>query len=613
MKKLLLSSLLIFVFTGFYQLNAQKDLIRENFFDAEFFLSEEEYKEALYSFQKVFNAGYQENSNINYRMGICYLNIPGQKNKSIPYLEKAVKNISENYKEGVYTETTAPADALLYMGNAYRINNQLDKAIDSYNSYLKASTKLSTVDLEFTKQQIESCNRAKEAMKNPAPIYKENLGKSYNSSMNNFQGIYSGDNNSMAYMTAQKFYDAAFFVKKINGTWSNPMNITPQIESDGNQYVSALSFDGTKLYLVRINNFDGDIMVSDYSGGRWNPSKPIGKPINTKFFESHCSISPDGNTLYFTSNRTGGQGGMDIYTSTLSKTGEWSEPVNLGKTINTPLNEETPFICGDGKTLYFSSQGHSNIGGYDVFTSELQADNNWSQPKALPYPVNTTDDELFFYPDLQKNGGYLTLYEADGFGDGDLYHIKIISPEEALDAVKKPVTAEVPVVAEVVNKTATEEKPVVKEPVATIKSPVVSSVKYQIKPVFFGFDSYVLTDAAKEKLSDIVKALKDYPKLSLEIRGYTDAMGSYEYNQRLSEKRAKAVTDFIVNNGIDAIRLKTTGFSESENVAINAFPDGRDALEGRKYNRRVEFRIIELGGALLLIEEIPVPETLKVK
>jgi len=618
MKKYVFTILLSLILSGFYHLDAQKDPIRENFFDAEFFLSEEDYKEALYSFQKVYDAGYQENCNLNYRIGICYLNIPGQKDKSISYFEKAVTNISENYKEGSYTEISAPTDAYLYLGNAYRIASMLDKAIDAYNKYLTLAVKIGTADLDFTKQQIESCNRAKVTMKNPVPIYKENLGKNYNSSMNNFQLIMSGNEDEMAYMTSQKFYDAAFYVKKVNGIWTNPINITPQIESDGNQYVSSLSFDGIKLFLVKIDNSDGEIYVSDFSQGRWNPSKPIGKPINSKFFESHASLSPDGKTLYFTSNRTGGLGGMDIYKSILSDRGEWSEPENLGSNINSALNEETPFIANDGKTLYFSSQGHTTIGGYDIFTSVLNSNKTWSAPVALPYPINSTDDDLFYFPDPKNKGGYITLYETEGLGNGDMYYLKTIPSEVAVNEPKpvveeKPVVKEPVAVQEVVKQPVVAEKPVVKEPVVVDEPAKTTSFKYFIKPIFFGFDSYALTDAGKEKLNDLIKALKDYPGLRLEVRGYTDAIGAYEYNQMLSDKRAKAVADYLVAKGIDSKRLKNTGLSESENIALNASSDGADSLEGRKFNRRVEFRIIELGGALLLIEEIPIPEQLKVK
>ncbi|MCB8995457.1 MAG: PD40 domain-containing protein [Bacteroidales bacterium] len=605
MKKLALSFFLLLIIAGSSYLHAQKDQTREDFFDAEYFLSEEDYNEALYSFQKVYKAGYQDNANINYRIGVCYSNIPGRKDLAIPYLEKAVTNISEAYKEGNFAETSAPADAYLYLGNVYRIAYMLDKSIDAYNSYIKLASKNNALDVEFARQQIESCNRAKEALKNPVPLFKENLGKPYNTPDNNFQTVFSGDGNTMAYMSAQKFYDAVYSVKKINGKWTNPVNVTPQVESDGNQYVSSLNYDGSKLFLVRIDNFDGDIMVSDYSMGRWNPSKPIGKPVNSKFFESHASVSPDGKTLYFTSNRTGGQGGMDIYTSTLANDGKWTEPVNMGPVINTPLNEESPFIENDGKTLYFSSQGHSTIGGYDIFTTELQADGTWSVPKPLPYPINTTDDDLFFYPDNQKTGGYITLYDTGGLGEGDIYYIKELPAEEA-QVITEPVEEIIPV-----ETTTAEVK--TDEPKTDSVQTKAPGIKYVIKPVFFDFDSYQLTDICKGKLDKLVVALNAYPDLKIEVQGYTDAKGSIAYNQILSEKRAKAVTDYLVNHGIDSGRLRIQGFSETHNVAVNTLPDGTDSKEGRMYNRRVEFRIDDLNGALLLIEEVPVPEELKVK
>jgi len=599
----LISILTLSVFNHLY---AQKDFAREDFYDAEFFLLEEEYKEALYSFQKVYNAGFQENANINYRIGICYLNIPGQKSQAIPYLEKAAKNISDKYKEGSYTEVFAPEDAFLYLGNAYRIDGQLDKAIESYEMYKKSSLKLSPIEIDYTNQQIESCKRAKVAMKSPAPILKENLGRTYNTNLNNFSAIFSGDKNSMAYMTAQKFYDAVYFVKKVNGEWTNPINITPQIESDGNQYVCSISIDGTMLFLVRIDNTDADILVSEFSMGRWNPSKSIGKVINSKFFESHASISADGETLYFTSNRTGGYGGMDIYSSTLVS-GLWSEPVNLGSAINSPLNEETPFISDDEETLYFSSQGHTTIGGYDVFKSIIQKDNSWSEPEPLPYPMNTTDDDLFFFPEVEQNGGYMTLYDAEGFGDGDLYYIRLIPEQEARVSLQEDVLKDTSEVQpDIIVQPLVEVPPVIEE----VKAP---SVKFSVKPIFFGFDSYELTDASKEKLNILITALSEYPLLNLEVRGHTDAMGPYEYNQMLSEKRALTVTEYLIAKGIDAKRLNNKGFSESENIAINSFPDGRDAIEGRKFNRRVEFRTIDLGGALLIIDEVPVPEGLRVE
>jgi len=184
--------------------------------------------------------------------------------------------------------------------------------------------------------------------------------------------------------------------------------------------------------------------------------------------------------------------------------------------------------------------------------------------------------------------------------------------------VIKPVVTEPVVTEPVVTKPVVSEPAVVKpaEPqtvAEVVTKPNAEPNKYFAKPIFFGFDSYALTDASKEKLHDLISALKEYPLLSIEVRGYTDALGSNEYNQVLSEKRAKAVTSFLISNGIDATRVKNKGFGESENIALNAYQDGRDALEGRKFNRRVEFRIAQVGGALLIIEEISVPEQLRVK
>ena len=277
-----------------------------NFYDGEFFLSEESYQDALISFNKVYDAGYQDNANLNYRIGVCYLNIEGEKDQAIPYLLKAVTHISENYREGNFNETAAAPDAWLFLGNAYRINNQLDKAIEAYNSFLQNYQKGYEKERTYATQQIQACNRAKKAMENPVKLETENLGNMINSSLDNFRAVQSENDSVMAFMTQQKFYDAIYFMQWLNGRWTNPVNITPQIQSDGDQYVTSLSSDGKTMYLVKISNFDSDILISHFDNRTWSKSVNIGKPINSKFFESHACISPDGKKLYFTSNRSGG-------------------------------------------------------------------------------------------------------------------------------------------------------------------------------------------------------------------------------------------------------------------------------------------------------------------
>ncbi|MFW5820003.1 MAG: hypothetical protein ACOCWA_01835, partial [Bacteroidota bacterium] len=438
MKKLLLfSAICLFISLTFSHAQNEDD-IQLNFYDGEFFLAEEEYRDALQAFQNVYKEGYQDNANINYRIGICYLNLPGEKEKAVPYLEKAVNNVSRNYREGNLNEDKANIDAWLFLGNAYRIATQLEKSCDAYKKYIEIKKSSESKEVLFAQKQIEACERAKEVINYPVKLKLENLGPLYNSSLNNYNPVLSMDYSAMAYMSEQRFYDAVYFIEIENGRFSNPVNITPQIQSDGDQYVTSLSRDGSKMLLSKISNFDADIMISTYEGKRWTRSRNIGKPINSKFFESHACFSPDGNTIYFTSNRRESLGGMDIFYSKLNEKGKWSDPVNLGPVVNTELNEETPFICDDGKTLYFSSQGHTTIGGFDIFVTRLQEDGTWSKPEALPYPINTTDDDLFFYPICneitgEEIAGYTSRIEQEGLGSGDIYKVKSMPYEEVAE------------------------------------------------------------------------------------------------------------------------------------------------------------------------------------
>ncbi len=612
MKNLTWSLVFLLTAFSFSVVNAQKDPIRDEFLDAEFFLAEEDYNEALYAFMKVYNAGNQENANINYRIGVCYINIPGEKHQAESYLEKAVRNVSSSYKEGSYRETSAPFDAYLYLGNAYRINYQFENAIKAYKKFLELNTKGRAIDNQFAELQILACEKAKKAITSPAPLKKENLGRKYNTNQNNFKAVFSGDGNTMAFMTSMRFYDAVFFVRKINNNWTNTVNATSQIESDGDQYVTSLSYDGKKMFLIRVSAFGSNIMESEFLSGRWTRSKPVSKIINSKYFESHASISPDGSTLYLTSNRNESLGGMDIFMSEKDASGSWEDPVNLGDVVNTPFNEESPFICNDGKTLFFSSQGHESIGGFDIFYTVRQDDGTWSKPSPLPYPVNTPDDDLYFFPVENGKGGYMTYYEKEGFGSGDIYFINMEPEEEIADIIQEE-TEETEETAEIIQE---ETQEAVTEDLSEITETTeeeIIPVKYLIKPIYFDFDKYILSPEAYDKLNIIIHALKEFPDMVLEIRGHTDVVGSYQYNKILSEKRAKSVYDYLISSGIEANRLKMKGLSLSEPVAINRKPDGSDSPDGRRFNRRVVFRVLLNPNAAIIIQPEEIPERLRLK
>ncbi|MBN1131860.1 MAG: OmpA family protein [Bacteroidales bacterium] len=614
MKRMIFS--LVFM-TISLMLLAQKE-IKEDFYDAEFFFAEEDYKEALYVYNKLYNSGFQDNANINYKIGVCLLNIPGRKTESIPYLEKAVQDVTDRYREGSFKEDQAPLDAILFLGNAFRINNELDKAIEQYNKYRELLSDKDDYQLMYVDKQIESCENAGKAMANPVAISKGNLGQLIETAETKFNPVVSGDLGTLAFMGEHRFYNGVYVAKKIDGLWAKPLNITPSIQSDGNQYVLSLNQDGSKILLAWIDQFESDIFITEWANGRWNRSYPIGKPVNSKYFESHACLTPDEKSIYFTSNRNESLGGMDIFRCDRSGDGSWSEAVNLGSTINTPLNEESPFISPDGKRLYFSSQGHNTIGGYDIFYSELLPDESWSQPVNPGYPVNTTDDDFAFSPVYMQGENQLCLFAKGGEGQKDIFKFDIIPADARPVAVafEEPAEEEQIVAAETeeeaIEAVAEEEaeEEIAAETEIVVEKPEIE--EYIIKPLFFEFDSYALDAIAKEKLDNIAKLLLKFPELNIEIIGHTDAVGAYEYNQRLSLLRASSAADYLAARGIDKKRLNVTGKSESEPIAINRTKDNYDSPEGRKLNRRVQFRVIVSNLPVSIIEDIQVPEHLKI-
>jgi len=594
--------LLLVTFEAFPQ--EAGEALKEVFNDAEYFFMQEFYADALPEYMKVYKRGFSDNASINYRIGICYLNIPGQKKEAIPYLQKASQNLTPAYKEGNIKETRAPYDVFLYLGNAYRIDNQLDNAIKAYEKYLELMKNESNEMTQFAHQQIYACKNATEMQKHPVSIAKVNLGKPVNSSEANYKPVVSQDESIIIYANRLKFYDAIYMSRKINGKWSAPENITEQIQSDGDQFPCYITPDGTQLYLTKEDQFNSDVYTSIFENNKWNRSRPVGKSINSKFWESHASVTADGNHMYFASNRSGGLGGMDIYRSDKLSNGDWGPPVNLGPVINTSLNEDCPFVTPDGKKLFFSSQGHSTMGGFDIFCSDLKEDGTWDTPRNLGFPLNTTDDDLFFYPVQNGNAGYMALYEEGGLGDDDIYRIEFVQePKE--EKVQPVVPAEEKkAVVPLPDTTQKPEKP----PVVT---PPALPEKITVHAILFGFNQALLTQEARNMLDMLIKAMQQNSDLRVEIVGHTDAIGSDEYNMNLGKKRAEMVKLYLTNRHIAPSRITTSSMGERQPVAINNNPDGSDNPEGRKYNRRADFRIVAGDNGYLIIEPLEIPAPLK--
>ncbi|MEA1897383.1 MAG: OmpA family protein [Bacteroidota bacterium] len=637
--------------------------IKEAFLDGEYFLAYEAYLDALPFYQIVYDQD-QDNANINYKIGLCYVNMANQKEKSIAFLEKAITNVTDDYKEGNYKEVRAPQEAFFFLATAYHIQNQFEKAKKEYAKYLNLLPPADTVNINFVNQQITACDNADNMIQNRVYFEAVNLGKKINTDSNEFDAVVSNDGSTMVVVSKQKFYDALFFLKNRNGVWGSKINITPDIKSDGDHYPTGLSNDGKILLLTWNDKFNSDIFISQYINGKWTPAEKMDKPINTKYWESHASFSPDGNTIYFTSNRPGGYGGLDIYkTLKNADTEEWGLPENLGPVINTQFNEETPFICNDNKTLYFSSQGHSGMGGFDSFYSVFNDDGTFTKPQNLGYPLNTSDDDIFFFPLQGGKNAYLSRADfEDNIGRDDIYFLEIFSDSnprqveikgnislESISSINKdqvkiwigtnkPETSQIFFAQSPEGKYFTtsnipgnyrmlieadgyiaETRPFVIPDNYSVGEIVIDiNLKAtQIKPIvlgniYFAFNSTTISANELNKVKSVLVVLNENPDLILEVAGHTDAIGSDAYNKRLSNKRANSVIDFLLKNGIEKQRMKAKAYGESSFIAINNHNNGSDAPKGREFNRRVEFHVIKTSNNAIIGEKVEIPANLKI-
>ncbi len=407
---------------SFGQLN---DNVKQQLLDAESSFLYEEFNEALPVYMKLKDR-YPDNYYLDYKIGRCYLNIPFDRQKSLIYLKLASNSvkISKTNKDGSFKENEVPLDVIFYLGDAYRINNQLDKSIEKYQEFKnKADKKI--YDLKLVDNQIQACKRAIIMEKRPVDISIQNLGKTINTKYSEIHPVISEDENILLYAAQLPFYQAVFYTKKTDGVWQQPVNIITDLGIDGDCLPTSISADGREAYFYRSDEFRGDLYVSNFINGKWTKIRKLNDNINTRYWESHASLSHDGKTLYFTSNRPGGMGGLDIYKTQRTSGDNWGPAQNLGPVINSSYNEDAPFITADDKRLYFSSFGHETMGGFDIFYSDKDANGNWTKPVNIGYPVNTTGDEMFFCPAKNGTVGYFSEIDSTGFGKYDIVRVEI--------------------------------------------------------------------------------------------------------------------------------------------------------------------------------------------
>jgi WD40-like Beta Propeller Repeat len=429
----------------------------------------EEYDKAFTLFQKILTKD-SDNCNINYLTGLCLFNETPNKAKSVIYFQKAIKSVSKSYKESSYKEINAPIDALFYYAMVLQLNNRIKEAKDyfiQYQSQLDKKNIEKGIDLD---QKIKSCDIAEEFQKKPVFYKSQLLPEPIKSKKSEDRAVFNANETSMVFESSRSGKPGLFYSQLKNGKWSNPVEITRDLDIDikfDKFSLCSMSADGKRLYTLIRDEFESNLYVSTYGNNKWRNTKPLNRNINSTNLQTFASESPDGKQLYFTSNRKGGFGNLDIYVSTLNEKNDWGPAKNIGENINTPFNEETPFVSPDNNTLYFSSEGHNSMGGYDIFVSKRVSETEWGKPENIGYPINTTDDNLFFVPSKDNNKGY---YAVNTEGEPHIALIDLNKKIEEPIAESQP-KAETPVVlvtkplTDTISKTTidTLSKPIIKK------------------------------------------------------------------------------------------------------------------------------------------------------
>jgi len=384
------------------------------------------YGGALRIYREIYNAN-KTDAKLNYMMGMCNFYLQSM-DDAIKFFEIAKKSDSK-----------IASDLTLYLGQCYQYLGELDKAIEQYKLY-ESTLKESKIDKNDVKQFLDQCLTAKELMSHPVNATFKNMGKDVNSEFDDAVPSITADGKTIIFTSRRQdtegggidpntglYFDDIYSSTwdDINSKWSVAAGIEGDLNTTGHDACMSISPDGSTIYVYR--NIDkvtgsGDIYYSTQKAdGKWGTPKDIGKPVNSSFFESSACLSPDGNTLYFVSERIGGEGNSDIWKSD-KLLGVWQKPVNLGKTINTIEDELGVFIHPDGKTLFFTSKGHKNMGGYDVFMS-MNVNGGWTTPVNLGYPINTTKDETHFILTTEGTKAYIASRRDNGLGGLDIYEI----------------------------------------------------------------------------------------------------------------------------------------------------------------------------------------------
>jgi hypothetical protein len=385
------------------------------------------------------------NCNVAYIIGKLYLATAMHKAAALPYLQKAVTNIKKKYHPSDPSEKHAPPMAYYYLAEAQAVNYQFDNAIENFNTFKKMLKNDGGERPKDIATRISWCSNAKDLMANPVDCKVVNIGETVNSTYDDYAPIINADESQM-YFTSKRpmVEDTANDREGIwmsaagqNKVWGTPSDVgAPLNVVGGNSATVSLSPDGQMMIdYVSSGVSNGIIYITKLNGAKWaNPGlidsnkEGVIDAKGSKYFTPSACMSPDGKTLYFSSDRSGGQGKLDLYRSDLQSDGTWGSPANLGTGINTKDDEDCPFVSYDGSLLFFSSKGHNTMGGYDIFMCKADGQGGWGDPQNLGYPVNTPDDDKFFVLSADGRRGYYNTVRLGTMGERDIYEVTFKNP-----------------------------------------------------------------------------------------------------------------------------------------------------------------------------------------
>lgn len=582
---------------------------------------------------------------VNYYLALTYIYKPDNNfTLAEQYLKKVIDACPDEIPE-----------AYFHLGKLAYTTNQKCDAINYFKKFLTYQGDFDTLFTE-AKMLMKWSEEICELINNPVP-FNPKIVKGISSQLDDYLVSLSPDNEIAYYTRKTKdfqisgyksepaFQEKFYFSYRIaDNVFDNgkempyPFN---RNENEGGATITGnnkeLIYTVCKMVTSPRQYYNCDLYSSKNIKGYWTDIVPLERVNRPDTWESMPSVTADGKELYFVSNRPGGVGGYDIYKSFKDENGEWSEPINVGEPINTPGDEKSPFIHTDTRTLYFSSNGHPGMGGYDIYYVKLNDNNEKPEVKNIGYPINTENDEMGFIVSIDGKYGYFSSnnIKNESIGGMDFYYFPLYNeakPEEVIlikgnlksDDTTKPIKATVQIksmeskhitfipvdedgdyVASllknedylltikgediVYQSTYVAAKDSITAPVIKLEmevQPIEVGKHYRLHNIYFAFNSADILANSQKVLDEFIVFLNDHPTLQIGIEGHTDNVGSDEFNLILSENRAKAVYNYLVNNGIDANRLQYKGFGESSPIATN------DTEEGRAMNRRTEFVIL---------------------